>query len=208
VSCGGGTGGLIEPYRSGLGADLLHPTDPNAVYDWIDYDKMRPPGNTSLEDLARSWFQGPSLDFAEWYFPARLSLDAPAAGSLVLTTDDWPRRDYGLRAAHGRTMNLPIMGMAAALVGKGRGDTTAFDALRALVASVPLGPGRPQQGLPRSRLEAFRVLGYPQMTHLDPLMGADSPISQASNFYDALFGFVMLHTAPGGATLPLPSPSP
>ena len=32
--------------------------------------------------------------------------------------------------AHGRDLDLPILGIATALVGKGKGDTTAFDALR------------------------------------------------------------------------------
>lgn len=206
VSCGEGSGGPIEPYHSVLGDDLLHPTDLNSKYDWVDYDKSRPTGNTALGELAQSWFLGPELDFAEWYFPNRLSLDPPAAGNLILTTDDWPRKDYGLRAAHGRTMDMPILGVAASLVGKGKGDTTAFDALRTLVAATPIGPGRVQQGLPRTSGDAFKVLGYPQLTHIDPLMGADSPVSQAHGWYDSLYNFIMLHTAKGPTTVQLPKP--
>lgn len=206
VSCGEGSGGPIEPYHSALGDDLLHPTDLNSRYDWVDYDKSRPTGNTSLGDLAQSWFLGPQIDFAEWYFPNRLSLDPPAAGNLILTTDDWPRKDFGLRAAHGRTMDLPILAVAASLVGKGKGDTTAFDNLRALVATVAIGPGRAQQGLPRSSSDAFKVLGYPQLTHIDPIMGADAPVSQAHDWYDSLFNFIMLHTVKGQTTAQLPTP--
>ncbi len=208
VSCGAGTGGRIEPYRSLLGADLLHPTDVNATYDWIDFDKTQPTGNTALSDLSHAWFHGPQLDFAEWYFPTRLALDVPAAGTLVLTTSDWPRGEYALRAMHGRSLDLPILALAAGLVGRGGGDLRAYDALRQLVDSVPIGSGRPQQGLPRSRPEAFRVLAYPQLTHIDPLMGADSPLSQAQEWYRELHSFLLLHTtaANGPVVSPLPSP--
>jgi len=206
VSCGAGTGGRIEPYRSLLGAELLHPTDVNATYDWIDFDKTQPASHTALGDLARAWFHGPELDFAEWYFPARLALDAPAAGTLVLSSSDWPRSEYALRASHGRSMDLPILALAAGLVGKGGGDQRAYDSLRQLVDAVPIGPGRPQQGLPRSKPEAFRVLAYPQLTHIDPLMGADSPISQAQEWYRELHSFLLLHTM--GAGSPVVSPAP
>lgn len=206
VSCGMGTGGRIEKYRSLLGVDLLHPTDVNATYDWVDFDKTQPTGHTSLTDLAQAWFHGPGLDFAEWYFPARLALDAPAAGSLVLASSDWPRSVYGLRAAHGRTMDLPILALAAGLAGKGGGDQHAYDSLRQLVDAVPIGAGRPQQGVPRSRPEAFRVLAYPQLSHIDAILGADSPISQAQEWYGALHQFLMRNTTAAGAPVITPLP--
>jgi len=58
------------------------------------------------------------------------------------------RETYQLKAKHGRTMDLPILGFATALAGKGKGDTTAFDALRSLVAANPIGPNRAQAGMP------------------------------------------------------------
>ena len=207
VSCGVGTGGRIEKYRSLLGADLLHPTDPAATYDWVDFDKTQPTGHTALTDLAQAWFHGPGLDFAEWYFPARLALDAPAAGSLVLASSDWPRSMFGLRAAHGRSLDLPILALAAGLAGKGSGDQHAYDALRQLVDAVPIGPGRPQAGLPRTRAEAFRVLAYPQLTHIDPILGADSPISQAQEWYRELHEFLLRNTTAAGAPVISPLPS-
>lgn len=207
VSCGVGTGGRIEKYRSLLGADLLHPTDPTATYDWVDFDKTQPTGHTALTDLAQAWFHGPGLDFAEWYFPARLALDAPAAGSLVLTSSDWPRSMFGLRAAHGRSLDLPILALAAGLAGKGSGDQHAYDALRQLIDAVPIGPGRPQAGLPRTRAEAFRVLAYPQLTHIDPILGADSPISQAQEWYRELSEFLLRNTTEAGAPVITPLPS-
>lgn len=208
VSCGAGTGGRIEPYRSLLGADLLHPTDVHATYDWVDFDRTQPTGNTALNDLARAWFLGPQLDFAEWYFPTRLALDAPAAGSLVLTTADWPRSEYAMRAIHGRTLELPILALAAGLVGRGGGDQRAYDALRRLVDAVPIGPGRPMAGLPRSMPDAFRVLAYPQLTHIDPLMGADSPISQTQEWYSALHRFLLMHTTDAVSPVVSPLPTP
>lgn len=199
VTCGAGTGGRLERYRSLLGVDLLHPTDLEATYDWVDFDKTQPHGHTALSDLARAWFLGPQLDFAEWYFPTRLALDVPAAGSLVLSNDDWPRRDFALRAEHGRTMDMPVLALSASLVGRGHGDTRAYDGLRALLENVPIGPGRVMSGLPRSRPESFRVLGFPQLSHIDPILGADSPISQAQEWYSALHAFIVGHTATGGA---------
>ena len=110
VSCGVGTGGRIEPYRSLLGADLLHPTDPAATYDWVDFDKTQPtgpprsptwrrPGSMARARLCRVVFSGP------------LGAGCPAAGSLVLASSDRPRSMFGLRAAHGRSLDLPILAL-------------------------------------------------------------------------------------------------
>lgn len=207
VSCGHADGGLLGPYTGALGDKLMHPIEPQATYFWVNYDKSSSAEFTSLDDLARSWYQGPGLDFAEWYFPNRLSLDAPAAGTLVLGTGDWPLEAFQLRAKHGRHMDLPIFGFATALVGKGKGDTTAFDALRSLVMANPIGPNRAQAGMPRNNPDAFRVLGYGQLTHMDPLMGADDPNrGQVHAWYKALYEFIMLHTTQGGAVLPIPTP--
>ena len=208
VSCGAATGGPVEPYTGVLGDELLHPTDPSARYDWIDYDQSTPTGNTALGELARSWFLGPSLDFAEWYFPNRLSLDAPAAGTLTLKPTDWPFQQYGLRASHGAALDLPIFVLASALVGKGKGDVTGYDRLRALVDKVPLGPGRPHAGLPRTDALAWKAVGYPQLTHIDPILGADTPVSQASAWYAALRDFVLTHSTPGGVVIPVGPDTP
>jgi hypothetical protein len=208
VACGAAVGGPLAPYTGVLGDQLLHPSDPSATYDWIDYAQANPTGNTALSDLAQTWFQGPGLDFGEWYFPSRLSLDAPAAGTLVLAATDWPLSAYGLRASHGKQMDLPILAAAAALVGKGHGDTSGYDALRAMVAAVPIGPGRPAAGTPRTQPEAFSALGYPELTHIDPLMGADTTVSKSRAFYDELHRFALRNTPAGGVVIDPQLPTP
>ncbi len=207
VACGAATGGPLTEYTGVLGDKLLHPSDPAATYDWIDYAQAAPTGNTAIDELARVWYQGPGLDFAEWYFPSRLSLDAPAAGTLVLAPTDWPLADYGLRAIHGQQMDLPIFAAAASLVGKGHGDATAYDRLRALLAAVPIGPQRPAAGTPRTQPAAFQAVGYPDLTHIDPLMGADTAVSKTRPFYDALHSFAVRNTVPGGVVIESPVPS-
>lgn len=208
VSCGAATGGPVDRYTGVLGDELLHPTDPSARYDWIDYDQSSPTGNTALGELARSWYLGPALDFAEWYFPNRLALDAPAAGTLTLQPTDWPFQQYGLRASHGAALDLPIFVLASALVGKGKGDVAGYDRLRALVDKVPLGPGRPHAGAPRTDPLAWKAVGYPQLTHIDPILGADTPVSQASAWYAALRDFVLTHSTPGGVVIPVGPDTP
>jgi hypothetical protein len=198
VSCGQGVGGPLTEYASILGARLVHPSDPAATYDWVEYDKVQPPGHTSLDDLARSWYQGPGLDFAEWYFPTRLALDIAAAATLTLKDEDWPLRDHGLLARHGRDMDLPVLAIATALVGGGKGETRAFERLRQLVAATPIGPGRPLAGTTRESQDAFAAVGYPGMTHIDPLSGADGATGPARPLYDALAAWLVRHTPAGG----------
>lgn len=202
VSCGEAKGGAMEAYDSILGSTLLHPSDPNATYDWVEYDAVSPPEHTSLDDIARSWFDGPSLDFAEWYFPSRLSLDTRAAGSLVLDDQDYPLTEQDLRAMHGASMDMPILGAVAGLVG----TTQALDPLRALVASVPIGEGRPLAGRDRSDPDAFRVVDVTAMTHIDPLSGTDAPGSLARSFYDELVAWMLLQSQAGGASVPIQTP--
>lgn len=205
VSCGASTGGATEPYTSVLGETLLHPSDPAATYGWSDFDRTAPTENTSLDELARSWYEGPGLDFGEWYFPSRLSLDAPAAGTLVLKETDWPRAMYGLRAVHGQKMDLPILALSASLVGRGNGDTSAYDALRDLVRATPVGskhPGRPKAGATRDTPDGFEVVAHPGMTHIDPLMAADHPsVGTGRLWYDKLRDFALKNTPSGGVVI-------
>ncbi len=205
VSCGSATGGPLEEYSGVLGGKLLRPADPNATYDWSE------PGDstqaTSLAELARSWFSGPSLDFAEWYFPVRLTLDTPVAATLTMNDADWPVASYGLRAMHGAKMDLPVLALATQLVGKGNGDPRAFDGLKTLLTPVPIGPGRPLAGTPRSKPEAFTVLADDQLTHMDPLLGADRAGSRVQAFYQALSNFVKQNSPAGGVVVQV-APSP
>jgi hypothetical protein len=201
VSCGEGAGGAITEY-DGIFGKLFHPSDTKATYTWVEYDQTNPREHTSLDDISRSWFDGPSLDFAEWYFPARLSLDAQAAATLVLKTGDWPLDKFALRAMHGASMDLPIFGAVANLVG----DTTALDKLRALVQNVPIGMGRPLAGEPRTNPDAFFVLDVIKLTHIDPLSGTDDGKAEVSLWYNEFNAWMAKNSPSGGVALTVPNP--
>ncbi len=108
ISCGAGTGGAITSYQSALGGTLVHPSDPSATYDWLEYDATNPKENTSIDDAARAWYEGPQLNFAEWYFPQRLPIDVGAALTLNIPSGDW-RVQYGLLAEHGAQIDIPVL---------------------------------------------------------------------------------------------------
>ena len=133
---------------------MVHPTDPNATYGWIEHDAARPAENTALDEFARAWFDGPGVNYGEWYFPQRLAADVGAAGTLNIGDDDWRMAKFGLRAKFGKDIDVPILAVAFSLVG----DTKAFDALRDFVA--PIGPGRPAAGTPRTDPRAFQTALY------------------------------------------------
>lgn len=202
VSCGTSKGGAVEKYKSILGPELVHPTDTSVTYEWVEYDAVKPAEATSIDDIARSWFEGPGLDFAEWYFPARLALDVPSAKTLVLKPGDWPYDKFGMRATHGASMDLPIFGAVAGLVA----DTAALDKLRALVAAVPIGPGRPLSGTPRSDEDAFKVLDIIDLTHIDPLSGTDAGGGTVQKWYDSLAAWIETNTPQGGVSVPVQAP--
>jgi len=189
----------MEEYDSLFGVRLLHPTDPAATYDWKDFDATAPAEHTALAELARSWYEGPGLDFSEWYFPQRLPADVAVANSLTLQESDWPAAEYRLRAFHGKAMDLPILGHAAGLMG---GDVARFDKLRALVSATPIGPDRPLAGEARASEKAFATLGSPQLSHIDPLLGADAPGSAVAAWYDQLAAWAREHSPAGGVSVP------
>jgi pimeloyl-ACP methyl ester carboxylesterase len=201
VSCGQGTGGAITEY-DGIFGKLMHPSDPKATYSWTEYDQTNPREHTSLDDISRSWYDGPGLDFAEWYFPARLSLDTQAAATLTLQAGDWPLDKFALRAMHGAKMDLPIFGAVADLVG----DLTALDKLKALVQNVPIGPGRPLAGQDRTNPDAFFVLDVIKLTHIDPLSGTDDGKAEVSNWHDALHAWMGKNSPGGGMVIAVQKP--
>ena len=197
--CGAANGGPLASYTGPFGGDLMHPSDPGASYDWTDGPDVSEPSR--LADLASAWFLGPGVNFAEWYFPQRLPVDAAAAGSLILEDGDWRSAIYGLRARHGAAIDVPIFAAAFRLVG----SASAFDKLRALVA--PIGAGRPLAGRLRSDPDAFLAKEYRDLAHIDGLVGADLPGGAAAAFYDDLLAFVRKQTPEGGVIVPI-SPSP
>jgi len=192
--CGAATGGALAMYQGPFGGSLTHPADTNATYDWTDGPAVAEP--TRLEDLARAWFDGPGLNFTEWYFPQRLPVDAAAAGTLVIEDADWRSAVYGLRAKHGAAIDLPILAGAVRLVG----DPAAFDALRKLVA--PIGPDRPLAGRARTDAEAFTAKAYPDLAHVDGLVGLDAPGAATAVFYEDVAAFAKRNSAPGSVVVP------
>lgn len=198
ISCGKTTGPLVE-YDSLLGGKLQQPSDLSQTYDWIEFDATDPKDATSLDDFGKVWFDGPGLDFAEWYFPQRLLIDAPMAGSLVLGDADWPVAAYGLRAQHGASMDLPIFGVPAALQGN---DPAVFANLKKLVEATPIGPGRPAAGTPRTDPKAFDARAFGKLTHIDPLAGHDAPGSAVRDWQDALVAFARANSPDGGVVVP------
>jgi pimeloyl-ACP methyl ester carboxylesterase len=204
VSIGAGTGGPVATYDSLFGPKLIHPSDPGASYTWIPYDQASPTELTDLRDAARSWFEGPGLNFAEWYFPARLTLDASFAGSLNLAESDL-RTSFGLRARHGAALDLPILALAAQLTldsevaGQPR-TARSYDKLRAMVAPNPIGAGRPLAGTPRTDPKAFELRLAPGFSHIDPLAAAD--VGRGKDWYDAFHAWIREHTTTGGVVIP------
>ena len=192
--CGAATGGSLAPYQGPFGGSLVHPSDATATYDWTDGPAALEP--TRLDDLARAWFDGPGINFTEWYFPQRLPVDAAAASSLVIADDDWRSAVYGLRAKHGAAIDVPILAGAFRLLG----DPAAFDALRRLVA--PIGKDHPLAGRTRTDAEAFTAKAYPELAHVDGLVGLDAPGAPAAAFYDDVAAFAKRNTAAGGVVLP------
>ncbi len=182
VSCGAATGGAMTSYQSAFGATLFHPSDPSATYDWVSYDKTVPAEVTSADDFARAWYDGPGLNLAEWYFPKRLSLDVPAAGTLVVGDQDW-QMTYGLAAKHGHAIDKPILAIAFAL----EKSESAFDGLKATVAHP----------------DKVITAAYPTLTHVDGLMGVDAPGSLPAQVYDKVASFVRSSTPTGGDVLPI-----
>ncbi len=197
VSCGEGNGGAVTQYDSALGGKLAHPSDPNATYGWTEFDQTNPKGATSVDDAARAWYEGPGLNFAEWYFPQRLSIDAQAALSLDITDGDWRAKKYGLLSKHGREIDAPIFATGS-VVAK---TASAYDGIKNVAA--PIGVGRPGAGKPRTDPDAFSTLISPSLTHIDWIMGTDAPGSVPTQFYDALHAFIIKSTPSGATSVPI-----
>lgn len=198
ASLGAMTGGPVELYTSLLGGMLLHPTDPDATYGWIDALDADPVEYTPVENLALSFTHGQS-NFAEWYFPSRLSLDVRAVGGAAVPEGAASYHEaHGLRAFDGALMDAPILCAPAALVG----DIIECERVRARVAAT-IGGGRPQAGQVRGvgSTAAFRVLDATALAHLDPVLGADAPANPVPASVES---FVMENVEAGTVTPSFP----
>lgn len=166
VGMGQSTGGPLESYESLFGSTLERPSDREATYDWIDARDADPQELTPLANLAGCWIDG-RTNFAEWYFPVRLTLDLAAVGGLAVDEAGWQAGE-GLRAFDGAAVDAPILAVAAGLAPPER-----YEAARARVA--PVGAGRPNAGAGRDDPAGFAVVDATDQTHIDPLTAADVP---------------------------------
>lgn len=187
-------GGPIEMYESGLagGEVLARPGDPGGTYGWEDALEVEPAELTPLRNLAESFVHG-QTNFAEWYFPARLSLDLGAVGGARVAEDSWQAAE-GLRSFDGALIDAPLLAIAAGLIG----DPARYEAIRDRVAPS-VGAGRPAAGLPRSDPRAFQVVDATHMAHIDPVTADDE--SAANPVPGAIEAFVAEHAAADTFTL-------
>jgi hypothetical protein len=177
--------GPMEPYDSLFGATLLRPSDRTVTYTWIDAPDATPPEHTPVRNLAESWYAGPT-NFAEWYFPARLTVDLGACGGLAAPSGDW-QEDFGLRCRAGAAMDAPVLAIAAGLR-----DVASYESSRMRGGAV--GAGRPNAGATRDTDAGYRIVDVTFMTHIDPLTGADT---EANVVPEEVLAFVEANAEPG-----------
>ena len=145
---------------------ILAPTDPNTTYDWKPRSAQAVPDPVDITTFARALFVGPS-NFIEWYFPARLTLDASVTSSLnVQPSGDWRNDVYGMAVTENARVDLPVFA-----VGGSRGlvsDLTDFDPYRASISPVL------RDGDTRSATaDGFRTMLMDGYVHLDVLLADD-----------------------------------
>lgn len=108
-------------------------------------------GPTPIQNLARAFSKEP-LGPLDWYYPARLTIDAGAARSLVQTP---ATRWLGLRISHLADVDLPLYAFQTSLGGKG--DAVAKGA---------------HSYQDRSKIPSVQVVSHLELGHLDPLLAA------------------------------------
>ena len=112
---------------------------------WVD------DGPTPIQNLAQAFSQEP-LGALDWYYPARLTIDANAARSLVPTpATNW----LGLRISHTAQVNVPLYAFQTSLGGTGN--------------AVANGARSYQK---RSKIPSVQVVSLLTYGHLDPLLAA------------------------------------
>jgi len=190
LKMGEATGGPVESYTSFLSMQpQQRPTDPASTYTWIDAAEASE--YTPIADFAEGMARGPG-NFAEWYFPARLSLDISASAGANLPDDGW-QAARGLRAFDGELDDAPVLAVAGGLV-----SVQAISAVSDRVAPV-VGEGRPQAGRTRQDPEGFRVVDATDLAHIDVVMAPDGP---ANPIPAAILDFVDLHAVEGTVASP------
>ncbi len=172
---------------------LTTPASETDTYRWTDAPAVTPREFTPLASGVAAWSATPT-NFSEWYFPSRLSLDASALGDMSFAAGAWQVRE-GIRAMHGREIDVPVLGVAAALTG----SAAVYDRVRSRVAST-VGADLPAAGANRSDARAFRAVHVPRMTHIDPISGADG--NPDNPVPELVFNFATASTA--GTVTPTP----
>ncbi len=192
ASMGDATGGPVGSYQSAFfDGELLHPTSGTATYAWLDVTGDDADDFTPMADLIHAFTDG-RTNFAEWYFPNRLTLDLQAVGGSRVPTDGW-QAAAGLRAFDGALIDAPILCVAAAFVG-----VADYEPLRARVAPA-IGAGRPQAGVTRDDAAAFRIVDATHFTHLEPLLAPSGPRNPVPG---AVLDFVAASAATGTIAVP------
>lgn len=195
VNAGASDGPLVDAAPL-FGSDpVKKPAPSSETFTWKEFDAIEPREVTSLSEFALTWMR-PGVDFAEWYFPMRLGLDTSLSATLTLQPTDWPVTAYGVRAMHGRSLDLPLLVEAAGIL---KGDVSAYAPMKNV--SAVIGEGRPNAGATRDDERAFRALSHPGFSHIDPLAGTDVPDSEVSRWFDAVVQFARDNTPTGGVSV-------
>ncbi|MBW1832641.1 MAG: alpha/beta fold hydrolase [Deltaproteobacteria bacterium] len=186
------SGGPTEDFTFPLAGDdvLQRPSDPNATYDWIDAFDSDPQEFTPARNLARSFTIGES-NFAEWYFPTRISLDEGAARGGNVDENGW-QVAYGIRAFDGELNDAPALCILAR-------NADRCDALRTRLAPT-IGPGRPQAGASRDSDLGVTAIEAVGMAHLDLILSDER--AAANLVPNAIATFLETHAEGGTVTLP------
>jgi len=174
------------------GEMLTVPDSATETYTWQDAPTANPREFTPIVAGAAAWATSPT-NFGEWYFPTRITLDASALGDMALPMDAWQVR-AGLRAMHARSVDVPVLAVATALVG----NAAVYESLRGRLGPS-IGTDLPAAGATRADARAFEAVFVPGMTHLDPLTGADD--NPANTVPARVLRFVTDNTT-GTATVP------
>jgi hypothetical protein len=179
---GDAAGGSFEDRTFTLGdLDLSYtaPTDASAFYHWLDADSIDPPDLACIRSAARAQFAGPT-NFAEWYFPTRLSLDVAAVSDLAVSDAgaDYRFDEERLRVTRAADMDAPVLAVAAS---EGIApDAAAYDPYRSRIAPTTRG------GASRDDPAGFEVVVLPGYHHLDPVSAeAAEPAASIASFLEA-----------------------
>jgi hypothetical protein len=120
---------------------------------------------TPLADMIRVVGSGPA-NMVEWYFPARLFLDAAAASTADVDEDGY-LVEHGIRAHDGPTSEMPVLAIATEVA-----TPEAYGVVRDRRRGQ-VGAGRPRAGTDL-RGDGFRIVHVPALTHMDAVVAPDT----------------------------------